>query len=69
MISVNSSAWTAVIPSFSHRLGPQLGALSLPFFGWEGSPYKNRLERKVGTLILTSLLEDLVGIPRTQLFQ
>ena len=43
---------------------PQLGAL-LPrfFFGWEGSPmfpYKNRPQnKKVGTLILTSLLEDL----------
>ena len=31
----------------------------LPFFGWEGSPTKVDY-RKVGTLILSSLLEDLV---------
>ena len=31
----------------------------LPFF-WGGFPYKNRLQKKVGTLILTSLLQDLV---------
>ena len=30
----------------------------LPFFGG-GFPYFNRLQKKVGTLILTSLLEDL----------
>ena len=30
----------------------------LPFFGWEGSPTKTDC-RKKGTLILTSLLEDL----------
>ena len=29
------------------------------FFGWEVFPYGNRLQNKVGTLILTSLLEDL----------
>ena len=33
----------------------------LPFLRVVGSPTKNRLQRKVGTLILTSLLEDLVG--------
>ena len=33
-------------------------ALSHPFFGWEGSPAKIDY-RKKGTLILTSLLEDL----------
>ena len=31
------------------------------FFGWEGSPIKiDKTNNKVGTLILTSLLEDLV---------
>ena len=34
-------------------------ALSHPFVGWEGSPTKIDY-RKRGTLILTSLLEDLV---------
>ena len=33
----------------------------LPFFGWEGSPIDYR--KKVGILILTSLLEDLDAIP------
>ena len=37
---------------------PQLGALSHLFFGWKGSPTQ-RLQKK-GTLILNSLLEDLV---------
>ena len=32
------------------------------FFG-DGSPTKNRLQTKKSTLILTSLLEDLVGFP------
>ena len=32
-----------------------------PFFGWEGSPIKIEIrnQKMVGTLILTSLLEDL----------
>ena len=30
------------------------------FVGWEGSPTKRDVPKKVGTLILTSLLEDLV---------
>ena len=34
------------------------GAL-LPTFFWGGFPNSNRLQKKVGTLILTSLLEDL----------
>ena len=34
----------------------------LPFFGG-GFPYSNKLQKKVGTLILTSLLEDLVRCP------
>ena len=38
----------------------QLGALSHPFLGWEGSHTKIGY-RKKGTLILTFLLEDLVG--------
>ena len=38
-------------------LGPPAGAL-LPFLFWGSSP-KNRRFRKKGTLILTSLLEDL----------
>ena len=37
---------------------PPSNALSHPFFGWEGSPTKIDY-RKKGTLILTSLLEDL----------
>ena len=36
-------------------------ALSHPFFGWEGSPTKIDY-RKKGTLMLTSLLEDLEGV-------
>ena len=40
--------------------GSPSGALSLPFFG-EGSPTKIGYSKK-GTLILTSLLEDLVYI-------
>ena len=38
---------------------PQLGALSHPLFWLGGFPYYNRLQKKDGTLILTSLLEDL----------
>ena len=30
------------------------------FFGWEGSPTKIDYRKKVGSLILSSLLEDLV---------
>ena len=37
--------------------------LFYPFFGWEGSPTKIDKTEKVGTLILTSLLEDLEGLP------
>ena len=38
---------------------PAIGALlPFPFFGG-GFPYENRLQKKVGSLILTSLLEDL----------
>ena len=41
------------------RLGPPaIGALSHPFFGWEGSPTKIDYIKK-GTLILTSPLVDL----------
>ena len=41
--------------------------LTVFFFGGEGSPTKYRLQKKVGTLILTSLLEDLVnGEPRAK---
>ena len=36
----------------------EAGLALLPFFGG-GFPTKNRLQTKVGTLILTSLLEDL----------
>ena len=38
---------------------PAIGALSHPFFGWEGSPTKIGVLNKVGTLTLTSPLEDL----------
>ena len=41
---------------------PQLGPPVVPFLSLllgEGSPTKKRLQKKVGTLILTSLLEDL----------
>ena len=34
-------------------------ALSYPFLVGFGFPYSNRLQKKKGTLILTSLLEDL----------
>ena len=37
-------------------------ALSHSFFGWEGSPTKTDYRTKVGTLLLTSLLEDLVPL-------
>ena len=38
-------------------------AFLTPFFGWEGSPKIDKTKKKtVGTLILTSLLEDLVGV-------
>ena len=37
---------------------PRLGALSLPFFGWEGSTKIDETGQRSGTLILTSL-EDL----------
>ena len=40
-------------------LGPPVVPFYRFFFGG-GFPYQNRLPRKVGTLILTSLLEDLV---------
>ena len=34
------------------KLGPQLGALCNPFFGWEGSPTRiDYRKKKVGTLI------------------
>ena len=38
--------------------GPPVGALSCPFFGWEGSPTKIDYREK-DTLILASLLGDL----------
>ena len=46
-----------------------LGPPVVPFypFGWEASPTKKRLQRKVGTLILTSLLEDLEFVSFTQI--
>ena len=37
---------------------PELSPVS--FFGWEGSPTKIDVQKNVGTLLLTSLLEDLV---------
>ena len=43
---------------WNDHLGPQLGALFNPFFGGEASPTEIDY-RKKGTLILTSLLEDL----------
>ena len=40
---------------------PAIGALSHPFFlGWEGSPTKIDYRKKVGTLIRSSPLENLV---------
>ena len=38
--------------------------LSRPFFGWEGSPTEIDCRKKVGTLTLTSLLEDRASFPR-----
>ena len=32
------------------------------FFGWEGSPTKTDYRKKKGTLVLSSLLEDLAYI-------
>ena len=37
-----------------------VGGMSPPLLWLGGFPYENRLQKKVGTLILTSLLEDLV---------
>ena len=42
-------------------LGPPKVPFYRFFFGWEGSPTKIDY-RKKGTLLLTSLLEDLVGV-------
>ena len=39
---------------------PAIGALSLPLFGWQGSNLKLTTKKTSGTLILISLLEDLV---------
>ena len=44
-------------------LGPPARCTFSPFFGWEGSPTKIDYKKKVGSLILTSLLEDLAGVP------
>ena len=42
-------------------LGPPVVPFLTPFFGWEGSSTKIDYSKKVGTLILTSLPEDLVS--------
>ena len=34
------------------------------FFGWGGSPTKIDVLKKVGTLLLSSLLEDLIVVER-----
>ena len=45
-------------------LGPPARWHFANFFGWRfGSPTKIGHRKKVGTLILTSLLEDLVSSP------
>ena len=46
---------------FVHPQVRQLGALFNPFLGWEGSPTKID-KKKWGSLIPTSLLEDLVKV-------
>ena len=57
-----SSAWGLGAGCFFKSLGwPRSPSALLPFFGG-GFPYENRLQKK-GTLILTSLLEDLVALP------
>ena len=50
------SPWTAV--AYFARLGPPAVPFYKPFFG-EGSP---TIQKKVGTLILISLLEDLADV-------
>ena len=49
----------ASLPSLSLSLGPPTRRPFSLFFGWEGSPTKI-----VGTLILASLLENLVNQPQ-----
>ena len=63
-----SSWWRAISTAPSHApqfLVPPWArspvVLVSPFFG-EGSPSKKKATEQVGTLILTSLQEDLVGI-------
>ena len=51
-------AWTKP-GTLVHVLGPPVVPFS-PLFGWEGFPTKIDYRKKSGTLILTSLLEDLV---------
>ena len=51
------------IQGFQNCLGPPVAPFN-PFVWGEGSPNKSTTKKKVGTLILTSLLEDLVGLPR-----
>ena len=57
--------WTCQTKNCLSYLGPPTSAL-LAFFG-EGSPTKIDYRRKSGTLILTSLLEDLVTERKRQL--
>ena len=58
---VSTPSWsTAGTPTRSPS-----SAVSHPFFGWEGSPTKIDY-RKKGTLVLTSLLEDLAYIPESR---
>ena len=54
------------LSKFQLENGSPSSALSHPFFGWEGSLTKID-HRKNGTLIATSLLEDLVenGTPKS----
>ena len=49
-------------PNAPNKARSPSSAPSHPFFGWEGSPNKIDYIKK-GTLILTSLLDDLEGYP------
>ena len=49
------------------QLGPRCRLVSFFFFGWEGKPLlKSATEKKAGTLVLTSLLEDL-GVHKAEI--
>ena len=69
-LSISLHGFTIFVPGFdcdsngvgSLGIGPAIGALSRPLFGLGGFlASQNRLQKKTGTLVRTSQLEDLVG--------